>query len=343
VISGEPGIGKSRLVRAVTERAAEQDGWLTPCQASPYHQDTAFYPFIDLMERVVLRSEHPDSTDDKVRRLEGFLVQSGLPLEDAMPPLCSLLSLPLDAEYASGELPPDQQKRRTMDALQTILFRRAAQQPVLLVVEDLHWVDPTTVELLTRLVEQIHTAPILAVFTCRPDFRSPWSGNSNVTALDLTRLEPNEAAELAQRVAQGKSLPDEIVAQVVSKTDGVPLFVEELTKMLLESGMLDERGDRYELASSPLPLAIPNTLHDSLMARLDRLSTIKGLAQLGAAIGREFSYALIAAVSPWGEDVLREGLNQLVAAEFLHQRGAPPTATYRFKHALVQDAAYQSL
>jgi predicted ATPase len=343
VISGEAGIGKSRLVRALTEHAAEQAAWLTPCQASPYHQDTALYPFIDLMERVVLRSERSDSAADKLRRLEGFLVQSGLPLEDAMPPLCTLLSLPLDAEYASGELPPDQQKRQTIDTLQTILFRRADQQPVLFVVEDLHWVDPTTVELLTILVEKVHTAPILAVFTCRPDFHSPWAGDPNVTTLDLTRLLPNEAAEIARGVAQGKSLPAEIVADVVSKTDGVPLFVEELTKMLLESGMLDERADRYELTRSLPPLAIPNTLHDSLMARLDRLSAIKGLAQLGAAIGREFSYALIRAVSPWDENVLREGLTQLVAAEFLHQRGAPPNSSYRFKHALVQDAAYQSL
>jgi class 3 adenylate cyclase/predicted ATPase len=343
VVNGEAGIGKSRLVRALSEYAAGHAAWLTPCQGSPYHQDTAFYPFIDLMERMVLRSDSPDSSADKVRRLEGFLVQSGLPLEDAMPPLCSLLSLPLGAEYGSAELPPDQQKRRTTATLEAILFRRAAQQPVLFVVEDLHWVDPTTVELLTELVDQVHTAPVLAVFTCRPDFHSPWAGNPNVTTLDLTRLKPNEAAQIARGVAQGKALPAEIVAEVVSKTDGVPLFVEELTKMLLESGMLDERADRYELTRSLPPMAIPNTLHDSLMARLDRLATIKGLAQLGAAIGRDFTYSLIRAVSPWDEAVLRDGLTQLVAAEFLYQRGEPPNASYRFKHALVQDAAYQSL
>jgi class 3 adenylate cyclase/predicted ATPase len=343
VVNGEAGIGKSRLVRALSEYAAGHAAWLTPCQGSPYHQDTAFYPFIDLMERMVLRSDSPDSAADKVRRLEGFLVQSGLPLQDAMPPLCSLLSLPLGAEYGSAELPPDQQKRRTTATLEAILFRRAAQQPVLFVVEDLHWVDPTTVELLTELVDQVHTAPVLAVFTCRPDFHSPWAGNPNVTTLDLTRLKPNEAAQIARGVAQGKALPAEIVAEVVSKTDGVPLFVEELTKMLLESGMLDERADRYELTRSLPPMAIPNTLHDSLMARLDRLATIKGLAQLGAAIGRDFTYSLIRAVSPWDEAVLRDGLTQLVAAEFLYQRGEPPNASYRFKHALVQDAAYQSL
>lgn len=343
LVSGEAGIGKSRLVRALTEHAAEQQAWLTPCRASPYHQDTALYPFIDLFERVVLRSQPTEGPTDKVRKLEGFLVQSGLSLDMAMPPLCALLSIPPPAEYAVEDLPPDQQKRRTLEALQAILFRRAAQQPVLFVVEDLHWIDPTTVELLTVLVERVHTAPILAVLTCRPDFHAPWSKGANVTEMDLSRLVPSEAAELTRRVAHGKALPDTIVEEVVSKTDGVPLFVEELTKMLLESGLLAERMDRYALTAPLPPLAIPNTLHDSLMARLDRLSAVKGLAQLGAAIGREFTYPLLRAVAPWDEHVLRDGLAQLVAAEFLHQQGTVPNATYRFKHALIQDAAYQSL
>jgi class 3 adenylate cyclase/predicted ATPase len=343
LVSGEAGIGKSRLVRALTEHAAEQHAWLTPCRASPYHQDTALYPFIDLFERVVLRSEPAEGPADKVRKLEGFLVQNGLSLAEAMPPLCALLSIPPPAEYATEDVPPDQQKRRTLEALQTILFQRAAQQPVLFVVEDLHWVDPTTVELLTVLVERVHTAPILAVLTYRPDFESPWSTSSNLTEVDLSRLAPSDAAELTRRVAHGKPLPDTIVEEVVSKTDGVPLFVEELTKMLLESGLLAEHADRYALTGPLPPLAIPNTLHDSLMARLDRLSAVKGLAQLGAAIGREFTYPLLRAVAPWDEHVLREGLAQLVAAEFLHQQGTLPNTTYRFKHALIQDAAYQSL
>ena len=183
----------------------------------------------------------------------------------------------------------------------------------------------------------------MALFTSRPDFSPPWAGRSDVTEVTLTRLPRGEAAELTSRVAHGKPLPADVLAQVVSKTDGVPLFVEELTKMLLESGLLEERSDRYELTGPLPPLAIPNTLHDSLMARLDRLATVKGLAQLVATLGREFSYALLQAVSPWGEGVLRDGLQQLVAAEFLYQQGIPPQATYRFKHALIQDAAYQSL
>jgi predicted ATPase len=210
-------------------------------------------------------------------------------------------------------------------------------------MEDLHWVDPTTLELLSLLVDQGPTARILAVFTFRPDFSPPWTGRSHFTQVTLTRLPPRHAAEMTHGVAHGKALPPEVVEQVVAQTDGVPLFVEELTKMVLESGLLQERPERYELAGPLPPLAIPNTLHDSLMARLDRLATVKGLAQLGATLGREFSYDLLQAVSPWDEATLQRGLQQLVAAEFLYQQGLPPQATYRFKHALIQDAAYQSL
>jgi class 3 adenylate cyclase/predicted ATPase len=343
LITGEAGIGKSRLVHELTEHVVEQQGWLITCQGSPYHRDTAFHPLIDLLERTILQFERPDSTADKLRKLEGFLAQSGLPLDEAMPALCSFLSISPVPEYESVAVPPEQQKQKTMQALLDVLLRSADTQPVLFVVEDLHWVDPTTLEFLTTLIEQVHTTRILALFTCRPDFDSPWAGNPNVVEMSLGRLAPGDAAELTNSVAQGKSLPDEIVEQVISRTDGVPLFVEELTKMLLESGLLEEHADRYELSGPLPPLAIPHTLHDSLMARLDRLSTVKGLAQLGAAVGREFSYALLRAVSPWDEDLLEEALAQLVTAELLYQSGSPPEATYRFKHALIQDAAYQSL
>jgi len=343
LVSGEAGIGKSRLVHALTGHVAERQAWLTACQGSPYHQDTAFWPFIDLFERAVLRFERPESSDDKLRKLERFFARSGLPLDDALPGLCSLLSIPSGATHAFKELPPDQQKQQSMAALLNILRRRAERQPVLFVIEDLHWVDPTTIEFLDLLVENIRDSRILALFTSRPDFDNRWSGNPNVSEVGLNRLLPAEAVELMRRVAHDKALPDEIVADVVAKTDGVPLFIEELTKTLLESGLLEQRSDHYELAGPLPPLAIPNTLHDSLMARLDRLSATKGLAQLGAAIGREFSYALIRAVSPWDEHQLREGLAQLVRAEFLYQQGVAPRATYRFKHALIQDAAYQSL
>ena len=237
----------------------------------------------------------------------------------------------------------DRAQQQTLHAFLTILLRIAAQQPVLFVMEDLHWVDPTTLELLSLLVDQGPTARILALWTFRPDFSPPWTGRSHLTQVTLPRLPRRQAAEMTGRVAHGKALPPEVVEQIVAKTDGVPLFVEELTKMVLESGLLQEQEERYELTGPLPPLAIPTTLHDSLMARLDRLATVKGLAQLGATLGREFAYDLLQAVSPWDEETLQRGLHQLVAAEFLYQRGLPPQATYPFKHALIQDAAYQSL
>ena len=225
-------------------------------------------------------------------------MQYGLPLAEAVPLFAALLSLPLPADYAPPTLSPEQQKQQTLQALLTILLHIAAQQPVLFVMEDLHWVDPSTLELLSLLVDQGPTARILALFTFRPDFSPPWTGRAHLTQVTLPRLPRRQAAEMTGRVAHGKALPPEVVEQVVAKTDGVPLFVEELTKMVLESGLLQEREERYELTGPLPPLAIPATLHDSLMARLDRLAAVKGLAQLGATLGREFSYELLQAVSP---------------------------------------------
>src|SRR5207249_9267466 len=344
LLSGEAGIGKSRLVQVLQDHvAAEPQAWLTPCQCSPYHQNTALYPMIELLERVALRFEREESPEQKLRKLEGFVVQCGLPLAEAIPLLSTLLSLPLTADYAPLTLSPEQQKQQTLQILLTIMLRIAAQQPVLFVMEDLHWVDPTTLEFLSLLVDQGPTTRILALFTFRPDFSPPWTGRSHLTQVTLPRLPRRQAAEMTGRVAHGKALPAEVMEQVVAKTDGVPLFVEELTKMVLESGLLQEREECYELTGPLPPLAIPTTLHDSLMARLDRLATVTGLAQLGATLGREFSYALLRAVSPWDEGTLQRGLQQLVEAEFLYQQGLPPQATYLFKHALIQDAAYQSL
>ena len=344
LLSGEAGIGKSRLVQVLKEQVAtEPQAWLTPCQCSPYYQNTALYPLIDLLERVVLRFDREESPQQKLSKLEGHLVQYGFPLAEAVPLYASLLSIPLTADYAPLPMSPEQQKQKTLQALLTTLLRIAAQQPVLFVMEDLHWVDPSTLEFLSLLVDQGPTARILALFTFRPDFSPPWTGRSHLTQVTLPRLPRRQAAEMAGRVAHSKTLPAEVMEQVVARTDGVPLFVEELTKMVLESGLLQEREERYELTGPLPPLAIPTTLHDSLMARLDRLATVKALAQLGATLGREFSYALLQAVSPWDEGTLRRGLHQLVAAEFLYQQGLPPEATYRFKHALIQETAYQSL
>ena len=344
LLSGEAGIGKSRLVQVLTDQvAAEPRAWLTPCQCSPYHQHTALYPLIDLLERVVLRFDREASPQQKVGKLEGFLVQYGLPLAEAVPLFTALLSLPLPADYAPVTVSPEQHKQQTLHVLVTILLRIAAQQPVLFVMEDLHWVDPSTLELLSLLVDQGPTARVLALFTFRPDFSPPWTGRAHLTQVTVNRLPRRQAVEVIRQVAHGKVLPPEVVEQIVAKTDGVPLFVEELTKMVLESGLLQEQDERYALTGPLHPLAIPATLHDSLMARLDRLAAVKALAQLGATLGREFSYGLLRAVAPWEEGIVHRGLHQLVAAEFLYQRGVPPQATYTFKHALIQDVAYQSL
>jgi class 3 adenylate cyclase/predicted ATPase len=342
LLSGEAGIGKSRLVRHISEYTAD-DAWLIPWQCSPFYQHTALYPVVDVLERVALRFERDHSAVQRMRKLEGWLVQNGQPLADTVPLFSSLLSIPLTPEYTPSTAPPEQQRKQTLQAISTIIVHRAAQQPVLLVTEDMQWVDPTTVELLSSIIEQAPHAPIMVLLTHRPDFEPPWPQKGSVTAIPLGRLLSDDAAELANRVAGGKKLPADVMAQVLTKTDGVPLFVEELTKMLLESGLLTEHAERYEL-TGPLPaLAIPNTLHDSLAARLDRLSPVKSLAQLAATLGREFSYPLLRAVAPWDDVTLQRGLRQLTDAELLYEQGLPPTATYRFKHALIQDAAYQSL
>jgi TOMM system kinase/cyclase fusion protein len=344
LLSGEAGIGKSRLVQVLTAQvASEPQAWLTPCQCSPYHQHTAFYPMIELLERVVLRYEREESPLHKLHKLEGFLVQYGLPLAETVPLFTTLLSLPLSADYPPIQVSPEQQKQQILRAFLAILRRIAVQQPVLFVMEDLHWVDPSTLELLTLLVDQGPTARILALFTFRPDFTPPWTGRAHLTQVTVPRLPSREAVEVLRQVAHGKALPPEVVEQIVAKTDGVPLFVEELTKMVLESGLLQERAEGYELPRPLPPLAIPATLHDSLMARLDRLAAVKGLAQLGATVGREFAYDLLQAVSPWDAETVQRGLSQLVEAELLYQQGLPPQATYVFKHALIQEAAYQSL
>src|SRR5262245_39089939 len=344
LLSGEAGIGKSRLVQMLQEHVAtEPQAWLTPFQCSPYQQHSALYPLIELLERVALRFEREESLPQKLSKLEGFLVQYGLPLSEAMPLFAALLSLPLPADYAPPLMSPEQQKQQTLHALLTILLRIAAQQPVLFVMEDLHWVDPSTLELLNLLVDQGPTARILALFTFRPDFSPPWASRAHLTQVTVPRLPLRQAAEMSGRVAHGKALPPEVVEQVVAKTDGVPLFVEELTKMVLESNLLQEQEEQYELSGPLPPLVIPATLHDSLMVRLDRLATVKSLAQLAATLGREFFYALLQAVAPWDEAALHQGLHQLVEAEFLYQQWIPPHATYLFKHALIQDAAYQSL
>ncbi len=342
VLSGEAGIGKSRLVRSLRERIAGEPHTAFECRCSPYRVNSALHPLIDLVQRT-FGLEHADTPAGRLARLQARLASFERLPQDTAALLASLLSLPLpEGERLPLVLTPERQKQKTLEALLTLLLELADRQPVVFVVEDLHWVDPSTSEFLTLLVDQAATAPLLLLFTCRPAFPLPWIARAHLTLVTLSRLSREHARRIVEQVA-GKPLPAEVVQEVVTRTDGVPLFGEELTKMVLESGLLRERQGRYELAGPLRPLAIPATLHDSLMARLDRLGPVKALAQLGATIGRQFSYELLSAVASLDEAELQQALRQLVEAELLHQHGLPPRATYVFKHALIQDAAYQSL
>jgi class 3 adenylate cyclase/predicted ATPase len=342
LLSGEAGIGKSRLVRALQDRLAGESYTRLDCRCSPYARHSALYPVINLGRRLLQwqREEAPEVT---LSKLEAALAPYDVRLPEVVPLLASLLSLSLADRYAPLQLTPQQQRQKTLEAILALLRAHAAQQPVLFIVEDLHWVDPSTLELLTLFIDQEPTARILTLLTSRPEFRPPWDLGAHVSSLTLGRLPPTQVEQMIDRVAGGKRLPAEVRQQVVTKTDGIPLFVEELTKMVLESGLLREQADRYELLGSWPSLAIPATLHDSLMARLDRLGNAKEVAQLGATLGRTFPYELLRAVSPWNEKKLHQALTQLVDAELLHQRGVPPEVTYVFKHALIQETAYQSL
>jgi predicted ATPase len=263
--------------------------------------------------------------------------------EEVVRLLAALLGVPTGGRYPALSMTPEMQKRRTLQALLDQLAGLAAQQPVLALYEDVHWIDPSTLELLSLVIERVRQLPVLALITFRPEFQPPWTGQAHVTSLTMSRLGRREEADLVARVTGAKSLPVEVVEQIVARTDGIPLFVEELTKTVLESGLLADAGDRYELDGPLPPLAIPTTLHDSLMARLDRLAPVKEVAQIAAAIGREFSHVLLAAVADRPEPELNAALEQLVNSELVFRRGRPPEATSSFKHALVQDAAYQSL
>jgi TOMM system kinase/cyclase fusion protein len=342
LLSGEAGIGKSRLVQVVKERVLGEPHVRWECRCSPYAQNSALYPVIDLMQRA-LHLQRDDAPEAKLGKLEGTLAQYHVSLPEVVPLFASLLSLPLPERYPPLTLTPQRQKQKTLEAVLTVLLTLAEQQPVLFIMEDLHWVDPSTLELLSLVVDQGPTARLFTLLTCRPEFRLPWSARSHLTQFTLSRLPRTQVEVMVERVAGGTVLPAEVRQQVVARTDGVPLFVEELTRMVLESGLLHEREDHYELTGPLPPLAIPTTLHDSLMARLDRLAAIKEVAQLGATLGRTFSYELLQAMTPLDDAALQQALAQLVAAELLYQRGVPPQATYFFKHALIQEAAYQSL
>ncbi|MET4418927.1 adenylate/guanylate cyclase domain-containing protein [Bradyrhizobium sp. RT3a] len=342
LLSGEPGIGKSRLVRALRERLARET--YTPLShfCSPFHQTSPLHPVIDLLERGA-GFARDDGPLQKLDKLEALIAVATRDVAGAAPLLAALLSVPTAPRYPPLELSPEQQKRRTFDALVDQLTGLAAHRPVLAVYEDVHWADPSTLEWLESAIERVQTLPILVLITCRPEFSPRWTGHAHLTLLTLSRLGRRQGASMVEQLTGGKALPAEVLAQVLARTDGVPLFVEELTKAILESGMLAEESDRYILGGPLPPLAIPATLHDSLMARLDRFAPVKQVAQIASCIGREFSYDLVSMTAPLSEAILQDALKGLCASELVFCRGTPPNATYRFKHALVHEVAYRSL
>ena len=342
LIAGEAGIGKSRLMHALREKLAGEPHFALSYFCSAYHTNSALHPVVAQLERAAGFASH-DEAGGRLAKLEAMLAQGAERLDEAAPLVGALLGVPTDERYPALNLSSQRQKQRTFEILIEQLAGLARERPVLQLYEDLHWADPSTLELLDMVVERARALPILVVITHRPQFSPPWSGQAHVTALPVNRLGRRQGAAMALRVTGGKALPPEILDQILERTDGVPLFLEELTRTLLESGLMTDVGDRYELTGPLPPLAIPANLHDSLMARLDRLAPVKELAQIGAVIGREFSHELIAAVADRPPEQLESWLDQLVASELVFRRGGPPDATYSFKHALVRDAAYQSL
>jgi len=342
LISGEAGIGKSRITAAFEERLHAEPHLRLRYFCSPYHQNSALFPIIDQLSRAAgfARADPPAA---KLAKVVALLARAA-PSDEDLALLAELMSLPAsERHYPLPDLSPERKKERTLEALIRQLEGLAREKPVVLVFEDAHWLDPTSLELLDLAVERVRKLPALLIVTFRPEFQPSWAGQPRVTMLALSRLDQRDRTALVAQIAGSKTLPDEVVAQIAERTDGVPLFVEELTKSVLESGLLSEKGDRYVL-ERPLPaLAIPMTLHASLLARLDRLASMRPVAQVGAAIGRQFSYALLRAVCRLPEDELQTALDRLVASELVFQRGTPPEAIYNFKHALVQDAAYGSL
>jgi predicted ATPase len=334
LLSGEPGIGKSRLIEALKETVAPEGRPCVELQCSPYTQNSALAPVIEYLQRT-LSFHSEESAEEKLAKLNERRQALAL-LPEATSLLAALLSLPHPEGVPPLTYSPQKQKEKTHEALVAWLCAEAKQQPVLSVWEDLHWADPSTLELLTLLLQQAPTTRLLVVLTFRPEFTPPWGAHSYLSQLSLSRLGRMQVETMVGNVTGGQMLPAEVLQQIVSKTDGVPLFVEELTKSVVESVGV-------HTAIPTLPIGIPTTLHDALMARLDRLGPAKELAQLGATVGREFSYALLRAVSPLNEDALQQRLRQLVEAELVYQSGSPPQARYLFKHALVQDTAYQSL
>ncbi|MBI1777052.1 MAG: AAA family ATPase [Proteobacteria bacterium] len=342
LLSGEPGIGKSRIAESLLARLEGEPYARLRYFCSPHHTHSALYPFIAQLERAA-RFEPGSDSGAKLDRLEALLTPTTTSAARDVALIAELLGVPADGRYPALPVSPQQKREMTLTALLDQLDGAAAEGPVLIVFEDVHWIDPTSQDLLDRTVDRVANLPVLLVVTVRPELQPSWVGQPHVTMLPLSRLGRRDSASIIAGITKGKALPDAVVEQVLAHTDGVPLFIEELTSTLIESGLLRETTDSYVLDGPLPPLALPMTLQASLVARLDRLGPVKDVAQIGAAIGREYSHGLIAAVSDLAPKDLEAALARLMESGLVSRRGAPPDATYSFKHALVQDAAYATM
>ena len=342
LLSGEPGIGKSRILSALRERLEGQGVGTLRFQCSPYYVNSALYPSIDNIERALKfgRDESPESKLDKLEAL--IVAHYGRPLSDVRF-IAAMLSIPCEERYGPLAMTPQKHKDETLRTLVDLTEAAARKQPTVMLFEDAHWADPTSLEVMDLLIDRVRTIPLLIVLTHRPEFQPKWGSHGHVTALNLSKLTRAQSGSIVSKLTNGKTLPAELLEQILNKTDGVPLYVEELTKAILESDELKDAGDHYDYVGASRSVTIPATLRDSLMARLDRSPAAKEIAQIGAAIGHEFSYELIAAVAPQSKTELDSALNQLTESGLAFRRGNLPEAHYTFKHALVQDAAYDSL
>ena len=342
LLSAEPGLGKSRITRDLRDRLDAETHDRVLCFCSPFYQNSAFHPVIQQLRRR-FGFERDDTDETKLDKIDADLRLLGLPVDEHAPVLAALLSIPAEERYKPLGLNAEQLKRAVLDTLVARTEARAADKSMLLIVEDLHWMDPSTLEFVGHIIERIGSSKVLIVLTFRPEFVSPWGRHSHLTELSLNRLGRKESLRIIAELTGDKPLPDEVQEDILVKTDGVPLFVEELTKTVLESNLLEAKADRYVLTGPLAAVAIPASLHDSLTARLDHLAPVKEIAQFAAVLGRTFTHELLFAVSPFSEGRVEDALGQLLEAGLLYRRGTAPDVVYEFKHALVRDAAYQSL
>ena len=341
LLSGEPGIGKSRITETLQDRITADDAFRLRYQCSPYYTNSALHPVIERLERAA-NFEHDDSNERKLNKLGSMLEIGGIAPELTVTLIGALLSIPTDDQYPSLHLSPEQQKEATLEALVAQMEALSRRHPVLVAFEDAHWADPTSLELLELTIARARDLPVMIVVTFRPEFSPPWTGYAHITSLTLNRLTRSLALKMVLEVTKGRPLPNEVQSKIVEKADGVPLFAEELTKAILESRLLKQESDRLVLSGSMAELAIPATLTDSLMARLDRLGEAKEIAQAAAVIGREFDEKLLGAIFS-NSTQLSRALSELVTAGLIFVTSRTDGQRFSFKHALVQEAAYESL